>query len=112
MQLGANQQPRMTSREAYKRFPEFLKTIEPQLQHLKILLIVNGLRFIPPSELSSLPNTNNYDDHLIATCCRYGIDTGDAQILIEAQQLGIDSIISMDFDMQRAKADFDIYAWP
>jgi len=48
---------------------------------------------------------------LIRLVGRYGLDTNDALILMEASRLGISAIVTMDRDMRRALPDFDIYTW-
>jgi hypothetical protein len=50
-----------------------------------------------------------FDDVLITLCCDYGLDVGGARILLWAQRLGVGSTVTMDGDIQRARADFDIY---
>ena len=41
----------------------------------------------------------------------YGIDTNEALILMEASRLGVRSIVTMDGELLRARADFDILTW-
>ncbi len=42
---------------------------------------------------------------------RYGLDTSDCLILMEAARLGVRSVVTMDRDLLRAQSDFDIYTW-
>ena len=42
---------------------------------------------------------------------RYGVDTNDAVIRLEARRAGISAVATLDPDMRRAAADFDIYTW-
>jgi predicted nucleic acid-binding protein len=110
-QFGLRQTPRMDRLQVYKQFPGYIKTLEPILQQLRFFLVTSGLLVISPDELGPIDPGTTFDAHLIELCCNYGLDTADAMILSEAERLGIRSIVTMDGDMQRASADFDIYTW-
>jgi predicted nucleic acid-binding protein len=110
-QFGLRRTPRMDRLQVYKRFPGYIKTLEPILQQLRFFLVTSGLLVISPDELEPIDPATTFDGHLIELCCDYGLDTADAMILFEAERLGIGSIVTMDGDIQRASADFDIYTW-
>lgn len=57
------------------------------------------------------PPGRHYAEELIDRMTDYGLDSSDTLMLMEARRLGIDGIVSMDTDMQRALADFDVYTW-
>lgn len=46
--------------------------------------------------------------HLVG---KYGLDSNDAVILMEAQRCGVADIVTVDRDLLRAPADFTIYTW-
>lgn len=74
-------------------------------------MIANGLLFAAPEDLGPIPSGRSYDEELIDLVGAYGLDSNDASILLEARQLGLADIITLDADMQRARRDFDIYTW-
>ncbi len=95
----------------YKANPTFSRVFQPHLTQLIAMIQTNGLAFVPPNRFRHLDASIQFDQHLIDLCCTYGLDTHDAGILFEAERLGVDSIVSMDGDLQHATADFNIYTW-
>jgi hypothetical protein len=78
---------------------------------LRLILARNGLKFVSMDRVELVDAIAPFDEYLITLCCDFGLNVGDARVLIEAQRLGIGSIATMDGDMQRASANFDIYTW-
>jgi hypothetical protein len=74
-------------------------------------LIANRLLFVSPDELGPIGSGRRHDEELVRFVGAYGLDSSDAAILMEAQQLGLTDIISLDADMQRAQSDFTIHTW-
>jgi len=109
--FGSRQSPRLSGRQVYKRFPGYIKTLEPTPQQIRFFLVTSGLLVISPDRLRQIAPSASFDGHLIKLCCDYGLDTADAMILFEAERLGIESIVIMDGDIRRASADFDFYTW-
>lgn len=99
--------------DLYKRDPTPLRLLRSTLIELRQALVLNGIVIAGPeaSEDQALTSTRRYDEELIERMVRYGLDSSDAMITIEASRLGIGAIVSMDRDMQRAIVDFDIYTW-
>lgn len=95
----------------YKTNPDFIQTLRSDLKSLRFLLSVNRLRFMGPDDLGPVNQNTPYDHRLIELCCTYSLDTQDAGILLEAERLGVRSIVTMDADLRRAQSDFDIYTW-
>ncbi len=90
-----------------------LRTLKPNLTDLRKALIVNNMVVVGPEDLDflSFPPSRPYGDGLIDRIVRYGMDTSDVVITMEASSLGLDAIVSLDRDMRRARADFDVYTW-
>ncbi len=95
----------------YKTEPTFIQTLQPNLEELRFLLSTNRTTFLSPDDLGPIDSNTTFDHRLIELCCTYSLDTHDAGILFEAERFGIDSIVTMDSDLQRAQADFNIYTW-
>lgn len=74
-------------------------------------LLAANIAFADPSDLDPISSGQRYDRELLDLVVRYGLDTSDATILMEAMRIGVQSIVSFDRDMQRALTDFDIYTW-
>ena len=108
---GSRQRPKMSGREVHKSNPGLISTMKPMLRDLSSLLAANRMAFASPDELRPISRANAFAEQLVDMCCAYNLDTGDPQILLEARRLGINSVASMDADMRRASADFDIYTW-
>jgi predicted nucleic acid-binding protein len=97
--------------DLYKADSAILKRFLPRLEYLRQLLIASGLSFITPAQLGSIPSGRSFDEELIHLVGTYGLDSNDALILMEAQRYGVTDIITLDTDLQRAQADFNIYTW-
>lgn len=95
----------------YNDDPAFIHTLRPQLEKLPFLLSTNRITFLSPDDLGPINPNTTFDYHLIELCWTYSLDTLDASILLEAERLGINSIITMDRDLQRARAGFAISTW-
>ena len=58
-----------------------------------------------------LPAGVSYDRELIHLVGRYGLDTSDAAILLEARRAGVIDLVTLDLDWRRAHVDFDVHTW-
>jgi predicted nucleic acid-binding protein len=97
--------------DLYKQDASILQGFLPDLHTLRILLIANGLLFAAPDDLEPIASGRRFDEELVELVGAYGLDSNDAAILLEARQVGLTDIITLDVDMQRAQLDFDIYTW-
>jgi predicted nucleic acid-binding protein len=98
-------------KDLYKQGASILQGFQPDLQALRTLLTANSLLFAAPDDLGAIASGRRHDDELINLMGAYGLDSSDAAILMEARQIGVTDIITLDLDMQRAQADFDVYTW-
>jgi predicted nucleic acid-binding protein len=97
--------------DLYKLDPTILQAFLPELRHVQRLLTASGLLFIAPEDLGPIGSGRTHDDELVHLVGAYGLDSGDASILLEAQRLGVRDIITLDADLRRAQADFTIHTW-
>jgi hypothetical protein len=81
------------------------------LEQLRQRLASHNVVIAGPDRLGPIPSGLAYDQELVRLVGRYGLDTSGAAILLEAQRLGISALVTLDPDMQRAQADFDVYTW-
>lgn len=90
-----------------------LQRYAPNLTLIRHGLVANNVVIAGPETLdfATYPPVLPYREELIDRMVAYGLDTSDALITLEANRLGIDAIVSMDRDLHRALADFDIYTW-
>jgi predicted nucleic-acid-binding protein len=95
----------------HKADQSILQSFRSQLITLKTLLTVNGLMLLEPDLLDPIPSGRPFDEEIIETAARYGIDSSDARILMEAQCCGLSETATFDKDMQRAALDFNVYTW-
>ena len=97
--------------DLYKIDGSILQRFVTDLERLCRLLTANGLVVVQPADLRPIASGRPIDAELIYLIGRFGLDTNDAAILLEAQRIGVLSIATLDRDMQRAQADFDVYTW-
>lgn len=71
-----------------------------------------GLLFLQPDDLAPIPSGSGLEQEILRLMTRYGVDSNDAAILEEAQRAGVLAVASLDRDIQRAQADFDVFTWP
>jgi predicted nucleic acid-binding protein len=95
----------------YKIDPTILQAQADVLEEWRERLLARNIVLLDPSELGPIPSGQRYDRELLDLVVRYGLDTSDATILLEAMRIGVHSLVSFDRDMQRAVADFDVYTW-
>lgn len=101
-----------TWRDLYKLDPTVLREQSQILIELRGRLIADHIVILDPSDLGTPPSvTGRVDQDLPDTVIRYGLDSSDAMMLLEARRAGIRSVVSLDRDMRRAAVDFDIYTW-
>lgn len=97
--------------QLYKIDCTILQRFGPGLERLRRLLITNNLLFLQPGDLTPIASGRSLDEELVHLIGRYGLDTSDPAILLETQRFNTFSIATLDQDMQRAVADFDVYTW-
>jgi predicted nucleic acid-binding protein len=95
----------------YKQDETILQTFLPDLDQLCRLLIANGLLFLSPEELGPIGSGRSFAEELVNLVGTYGLDSNDALLMMEARRYGVTDVISLDADLQRAQADFNIYTW-
>lgn len=95
----------------YKLDQAILHDFLPELQELSRRLIANGLLIVAPDDFRPLAAGRSHHEELVRIVARYGLDSGDASILLEAQRVGVTDIVTLDADLRRAQADFTIYTW-
>lgn len=81
------------------------------LDRMRRQLAANNLIFLAPDDLGPIPSGLPFDAELVRPIGRYGLDTSDTAILLEARRAGLSAIVSLDPDMRRAGIDFDVYTW-
>ena len=99
--------------DLYKSDPTPLRELAQNLYELRKSILAYNVVIIEPDDLGISPRSSSEQstDRLIQRMVRYGLDSSDAMITLEASRLGIEAIVSMDRDMLRAVVDFDIYIW-
>lgn len=108
---AAGQQPPGLWQELYKQDATILQGFASDLEQLRQLISANGLLFLPPEQLGPIASGRSHDEELVHLAGRYGLDSNDASILLEALRYGYTDLITLDTDMQRAQSDFTIYTW-
>jgi predicted nucleic acid-binding protein len=88
-----------------------LQTFLPDLEQLRWLLIASGLLFLAPDDLGPIVSGRSYHEELIHLVGTYGLDSNDALLLMEARRSGVTDVVTLDADLRRAQADFNIYTW-
>jgi len=97
--------------DLYKIDPGILRRFGPDLEKLRQHLVENNLLFLQPEDWSPVPVGATRDSELVRVIGRYGLDSSDASLLLEAQQAGVFSVVTLDPDLTRSAADFDVYTW-
>lgn len=96
--------------QLYKLDGTILSDLMTKLEALPRILYLSEVLFIEPPT-PTLGRADGFLMELLRLSGRYGLDSSDARILLEAQSLGIPHIVSLDRDMQRAAPDFTVYTW-
>lgn len=97
--------------DLYKRDPSILQGMRVDLERLTAVLLASGIHMLSTDEMTLLAWGHSLEEQLIDTMCRFGLDSTDATILIEAQRIPTLDIATFDADMLRAQSDFTIYTW-
>ena len=97
--------------DLYKIDPSILPRYTTVLDQLRRRLVSQNVVVAGPDRLGPIPSGLAYDQEIVLLVGRYGLDTSDAAILLEAQRLGISALVTLDPDMQQAQVDFDVYTW-
>jgi predicted nucleic acid-binding protein len=97
--------------DLYKIEPGILRRLGPDLEQLRQHLIANNLLFLQPEDWSPLAAGRSRDAELVRLIERYGLDSNDAALLLDAKQAGVLSVATLDPDLTRSAADFDVYTW-
>ena len=95
----------------YKRDDSILHDHAPSLERMRLRLANYNVVVVAPEDLGPIPSGRLFDEERVRLIGRYGLDTNDALILMEASRLGISAIVTLDRDMRRALPDFDVYTW-
>ncbi|MBA2277795.1 MAG: hypothetical protein H0W06_08525 [Chloroflexia bacterium] len=97
--------------DLHKLDPTILQAQADVLEEWRRQLVAANIALVDRSDLGPIPSGQRYDRELLDLVVRYGLDTSDATILMEATRIGVHSLVSFDRDMRRAVANFDIYTW-
>ncbi len=95
----------------YKLDPTILQTYLPVMMQFRLWLTLNGLLILGPEDLTPLDSGRTHGEELVRLVGRYGLDSGDAAILLEARRVNVTDIVTLDADLRRAQSDFTIYTW-
>lgn len=98
-------------RRLFKQDSSILQQYAASLNVLVGSLTGANVAIAEPDEFGPIASGRSHQRELLHLVTHYGLDTSDALILMEASRLGVRSIVTMDGDMLRARADFDIYTW-
>ncbi|MFT4040391.1 MAG: PIN domain-containing protein [Thermomicrobiales bacterium] len=96
--------------QLYKRDGAILTELMTKLEALPRILYLSEVLFVEPLT-PTLGQDDGFMTELLRLSKRYGLDSNDARILLEAQSLDIPHIVTLDRDMQRAAQDFTVYTW-
>jgi predicted nucleic acid-binding protein len=97
--------------DLYKIDPSILQAYAPVLEQLRLRMASHNIVVVGPDRLGPIPSGLAYDQEVVRLVGRYGLDTSDVAILMEAQRIGVAALVTLDPDMRRARADFDVYTW-
>lgn len=97
--------------DLYKLDAGILRAFEANLEDLRRRLVAANLWLLAPDRLGPIPSGLPYDEELVRLIGRYGLDTSDTAILLEARRAGVSAIVTLDRDLRRAAIDFDVYTW-
>jgi predicted nucleic acid-binding protein len=97
--------------DLYKIDPGILQSFGPDLERLRQHLIGSNPLFLQPEDWSPVSAGDSRDSELVRVIGRYGLDSSDAALLLEARQAGIFTVATLDPDLTRSAADFDVYTW-
>lgn len=95
----------------YKHDISILRQHAVEFEWVRQSFASNNIAVASPNDLTPVAADQPYDRELLRLIGRYGLDTSDCLILMEAARLGVRSIVTMDRDLLRARDDFDIYTW-
>jgi predicted nucleic acid-binding protein len=97
--------------ELFKRDPTIAQQHAAELDQLRRRLVASNIVIAGTDDLGPISSGLPHDVELVRLIGRYGLDTNDAAILMEANRLGIYDIVTMDEDLRRARMDFNVYTW-
>lgn len=97
--------------DLYKRDPSILQGMRSDLTELARLMTASQLYLFDSGRFLPFASGRSHDEELIHVMCEYGLDSGDALMLMEAQRVPVLDIASLDADLMRAQRDFTIYTW-
>jgi predicted nucleic acid-binding protein len=105
------QRSRFYWNQLYKIDPTILQRSAPILEQLRRRLQANNLLILAHEDLAPIASGRTYSQELIARVGRYGLDSSDTAILLEAERAGVLDVVTLDLDWQRAQAEFNVYTW-
>ncbi|MGH2562555.1 MAG: hypothetical protein ACRDJH_26140 [Thermomicrobiales bacterium] len=97
--------------ELFKHDPTIAQQHAADLNQLRRRLVATNMVVAGTNDLGPIRSGFPYDVEFVRLIGRYGLDTSDAAILMEANCLGVYDIVTMDDDPRRAQLDFNIYTW-
>lgn len=98
-------------RHLIKAQSRLLRSYAADMDRLCQLMIASGVVLLQPGDITPWMDPHTMEQELVRYIKKYRLDTTDAAILIEARGAGINSIVTMDGDLKRARSDFHIYTW-
>lgn len=97
--------------DLYKLSPAILQQQSALLHTLRTSLLLERVSVLDPGDLGTNPQSKLFEEELLDLVVRFGLDSSDAMILLEAARVDVPRIVSLDPDMTRAAAEFDVYTW-
>lgn len=97
--------------DLYKLSPAILQQQSALLHTLRTYLQLERVSVLDPGDLGTNPQSKLFEEELLDLVVRFGLDSSDAMILLEAARVDVPRIVSLDPDMTRAAAEFDVYTW-
>lgn len=105
------QRSRYSWHQLYKIDPIILQRSGSVLEGLRRRFQANNLLILAHEDLAPIRTGRSFDAEIVARVGRYGLDVGDSTILLEAERAGVADVVTLDPDLRRAQADFNIYTW-
>jgi predicted nucleic acid-binding protein len=94
-----------------KAYPAQVRGLSGDFAKIVKSLRALNLYIIQPQELSWTSSSPPYEDELRDYMTRFGCDSADAAILLDASQIGVRHIVTLDRDFRNAKSHFEVYTW-
>jgi hypothetical protein len=95
----------------YKTRSDLVGRFSSGFDEILRLMVGNRLIVLQPGDLGDVPSGRAIEGELVRAMSRYGFDSNDAAILLDAKRAGVAAVASSDADFRRAQLDFDVYTW-